>query len=145
MKNLLLPIDFYPDPQKVLKDVISFLYGVSENFKIFLLSTYRVPLSPSKQLIAEHDELKKQSLEKLRKAMHVAQELYENEKITFDLISQMGAPAHVITRVVEEHDIDCVILGMDENLKTEDYLWKHIHCPILILPTSFSKSMRLQS
>ena len=135
MRNLLLPIDLYPDLPTVLKELLSYLQNLSGSFKLFLLATYLVPASPSGRLITAHDELKKQSVARLKQALQLAQELCPvRKKVSFETLSQMGSPNHVIARIAEEHQIGCVILAMNEKINAENYLWKHLRCPVLLVP-----------
>lgn len=140
MKNILLPIDFYDDSQRVLRGIVSFLEGVQGDFKLFLLTTYMVPLAASAQIINAHDALRNQSLEKLKKELQVAQGLSQNRKVIYETVAQMGTPANVISRIVKEKNIDCVIVGMKVGKaggpKQEIVinLLHQIHCPVVILP-----------
>lgn len=142
MKKILLPIDFYDDSGRVLQEVLSFLHGVEGDFKLSLLSTYMVPVLSSGQIINTHDELRNQSLERLKKEFHAAKELSTDGKIVFESISQMGTPANVISRIVKEKNIDCVVVGTKEGKtggpKQEIILnlLNQIHCPMVIVPFS---------
>ncbi|GEM_PF-5887515 len=143
MKNILLPIDLYDDSRRVLQEVLTFLHGVEGNSKVILLTTYMVPASVSGQIINTYDALRNQSLEKLKKELHAAKELSTDVKISFETISQMGAPANVISRLMKEKNIDCVIVekwgnGTDGGPKQEAIirLLNHLHCPMVVLPFS---------
>ncbi len=165
MKNILLPIDFYDDSQRVLRGIVSFLEGVQGDFKLFLLTTYMVPLAASAQIINAHDALRNQSLERLKNTLQVAQKLLNcqpqsgvegktpsgfaggggdvspyKRKLVYETVAQMGTPANVISRIVKEKNIDCVIVGMKVGKtggpKQEIIinLLHQINCPVVILP-----------
>jgi len=131
LKNVLLPIDFYQDPKQALKDLSAFLKGREGEFKILLLSTYMVPVSPSDRLITAHDDLRRQSLEKLKNALQTFQ-IFSDGKISFETISQMGLPANVIARIVPERKIDCVIVGRGTQAELVGLLHR-VGCPVMIL------------
>lgn len=137
MKNVLLPIDVYNDPRKVLSKAMAFLREIEGHFNIFLLKTYLVPTSSSNQVIHDHDNLQNQSLQELQKELKGIKKLSVNGKMTFESLLQMGRPIHAIARIIKERDIDCVILGPAEGLKKEENqnLVTHLHCPVVILPS----------
>lgn len=138
MKNILLPIDLYSDPQRILKEVLTFLQSADGRFKVFLLKTYTVPASLSDQVINTHDRLKAQTTNALRKELYIAQEFAEDGKISLEGITQMGSPVNVISRTVKEKGIDCVVMEKEDGSKQEEIirLLNHIQCPMMVLPGS---------
>ncbi len=135
MKNVLVPLDFDNDARKVLKDLLSLLQGMEGDLKIFLLDTYMVPSSPSGHVIHAHDELRRRSLERLQEYLNAAKELLGDRKVSFEAVSQMGTPANVISRVVKERDIDCVVLGVGQKQEEIVNLLNRLHCPMVVLPS----------
>jgi hypothetical protein len=140
MKNILLPLDYYSDPRRVLKDLLAFLQGVEGHCNLFLLDTYMVPYSSSNEVIPTHDERRRQSIEKLHDLLDGAQELSTNGKVSFEIISQMGTPVNVVARIIQEKGIDCVVFGTNEGRSgdpKQDEITKllnRLHCPIVVLP-----------
>ena len=137
MKNILLPIDSYGDSRNVLRDVLSHLNGMNGDFRLFVLKTYLVPKAPGHGVISIHDELRDRSLAQLRQEIRSVEKISPDGKIRFEAVAQIGSPANVVRRFVEEKNIDCVILGRDGEIKREDLspLLPHVSCQVVILPS----------
>lgn len=135
MKSLLLPIGICRDPRWSLKDLLMFLEETGRKFKVILLDTYLVPVSPSERLIYTFEQMRKESLKKLQDELHAAKVLVSSGKVSFEVVSQMGSPVNVVSRIVKEKGIDCVVMGRDGSLKKDEMsqILDRVSCPIFAL------------
>ncbi len=137
MKNILLPLDLCKNTKNLLKRALAFLQETGTPTNIFLLKTYTVSVDSTAGVIEAHDHLQTQSLQELQRELKAAQSLATSDKLSFEIVLQMGHPANVITRVVKEKNIDCILLesrAYGSRHENEMNLWDRIHCPMIVFP-----------
>ncbi|GEM_PF-3850306 len=122
MKKVLLPIDFSEGFQKRNLQIIAHLKQWDSKCEVFLLNTYLPPVAAFDQLICKHDELRKNSIEKLEKERRALEKI-SNAHIHYETLSYMGSFQNVLLHVIRDYKIDYVVLkpGQSEKLKLGEF------------------------
>lgn len=128
--------DFSDAAGDVVQYAVDLFQGGGSCYHMVLLNTYLVPATPANQLVAVNDEMKRKSLAGLKKECKVAQALVKDEKMTFEILTQMGSLESVMARVIEEKKIDLAIMAMDGSKNRDEILGilRRLSCPLLIVP-----------
>jgi nucleotide-binding universal stress UspA family protein len=140
MKTLLMVTDFSQAAGTVLRAAVDFFGDCTAFCHIILLNTYLIPATPANQLVAVNDEMKKKSLEGLKKECKVAQELIKDKKMTFEILTQMGSLESVMVHIVEDKKVDLAIMATDGAKNRDEILaiLRRLSCPLLIVPARAS-------
>lgn len=145
MKTILFPLSYVEDSGAALKELVLFLGKVEDTFQVYLLDTYMVPISSPDELIFIHDELRRQSREKLQKEADLIKGFAQAGKVSFEVISQMGTPVNAVSRLVKEKQIDAVVMAIvikhQHIVKQHEFLTLlgRLNCPIILLPLETGK------
>lgn len=136
VNTILIPTDFSPAAQRVTDSGLSFLRRQGP-CRVILLNAYTLPDGGSGQLVTLHDELKKYSLQRLLTELGRIQNSHATDGISFETQSFLGAPENVLSYVVREGGVDCVILGLGPDRKTSEEtlrILQRLTCPALVMP-----------
>jgi nucleotide-binding universal stress UspA family protein len=140
MKTLLMVTDFSQAAGTVFRAAVDFFGNCAVFCHVILLNTYLIPATPANQLVAVNDEMKKKSLEGLKKECKVAQELIKDKKMTFEILTQMGSLESVMVHIVEDKKVDLAIMATDGAKNRDEILaiLRRLSCPLLIVPARAS-------
>jgi nucleotide-binding universal stress UspA family protein len=148
IKRILVPIDFLDSSKTAVKFAIEI--AKKNRSKIFLLHAYRL-MQPNIILLPyfksedySGPELKKE----LENYSHVQYENFEREvfkddKIDHEFLTEVGFTAQAIESTVEEKDIDLVVMGTTNSKNVRDF-WgsntleviRTVKCPVLAIPNN---------
>lgn len=136
MRVLLIATDFSQAAGAAIRYAVDFFEDCASFCHVILLNTYLIPSTPANQLVAVNDEMKKKSLEGLKKECKAAQELIKGEKMTFEILTQMGSLESVMVHVVEDKKVDLAIMATDGAKNRDEILGvlRRLSCPLLIVP-----------
>lgn len=135
MKTILIPTDFSEISGSAVKEGICLLQATGMQGKVLLLNTYLLPSFSSHPLVSLHDQLKKESMNKLRNELEKIKKEINSDKISFEPLSYMGSLDSVISHLTQERKIDYVVIGIHGNPKEEvTKILRSLHCPALVVP-----------
>ncbi len=143
MENILIPTDFSNDAYNALFHAVQFMKGEACTFHILNVFNGFTPLhnrTIRKEIAEQREEESREGLKRVSQRIHFEDKDPEH---IFKTISKRGNLADIVSKVVEEKEIDLVIMGNTGRSEIDaifmgssalDVVDKVKKCPVLTIP-----------
>lgn len=137
MKEILIPTDFTEKSRRALDFGVSLFAqsGIGANF--ILIATFPFRANGGHSWVDIHDEWKRSSSLDFAAEIEQASRNYSLKNISFETLSFIGSLENVLSYVVRDRKIDCVILGTHPEARKEEEIARilsRVRCPVLLVP-----------
>ena len=130
-----MPTAFTVNLESTLKRGLTLLDGGIEPIIILLLETFLISPALPRQVLDMHDKVKHQAVKCLEEQKNRLMSTAPSN-VLFEVLVYMGSLENVITYLIDERNIDCIILGINIRVQQDEVtrVLKRVNCPIIIIP-----------
>lgn len=140
LKTILLPTDFSANSLNAIKFAISVFH--SKNTRFVLLNAYRITPISIEEYVDKIPDFAKESEKGLQKMLTVIKKTFPGKKINIGVLSKLGYPVEVISKISKREKADLAIMGTKGAGGVKEILMgsitadtiKNVPCPVLAVP-----------